>query len=166
MSVAENIALREFDQPPLTKARWFLNRSAIRDAALTVIRNFSIRPPFPDIAIRNLSGGNVRRAVLGRDLMGGEARILVVANPCVGLDFVAIASVHNHLVELRNNGGALLLVSEDLDELVKLSDRIVVMSGGVIAHETLPSELDRTVVGSHIGGHAAAPASYKIYSEP
>ncbi len=158
MSVAENIALRKFDQPPFAKARWFLNRSAIREAALAVIRNFSIRPPFPDIAIRNLSGGNLRRAVLGRDLMGGEARILVVANPCVGLDFVATASVHNHLVELRNNGGALLLVSEDLDELVKLADRIVVMSDGVIAHETLPSELDRAVVGSYIGGHATAPA--------
>ncbi len=71
----------------------------------------------------------------------------------IGLDFVATAFVHNHLVELRNNGGALLLVSEDLDELVKLADRIVVMSGGVIAHETQPSELDRAVVGRYIGGH-------------
>jgi general nucleoside transport system ATP-binding protein len=164
MSMAENIALRKFDQPPFSKARWFLNRSAIRDAALAVIRNFSIRPPFPDVPIRNLSGGNVRRAVLGRDLMGIEARILVVANPCVGLDFVATASVHNHLVELRNNGGALLLVSEDLDELVKLADRIVVMSGGVIAHETRPSELDRAVVGTYMGGNTAASTSYKIYS--
>jgi len=164
MSVAENISLRKFDQPPFAKARWFLNRSAIKDAALAVIRNFSIRPPFPDVPIRNLSGGNVRRAVLGRDLMGNEAKILVVANPCVGLDFVATAFVHNHLVEIRNDGGALLLVSEDLDELVKLADRIVVMSGGVIAHETLPSELDRTVVGSYMGGHVAASASCKIYS--
>jgi simple sugar transport system ATP-binding protein len=153
MSVAENIALRKFDQPPLAKARWFLNRSAIRDIAVVVIRNFSIRPPFPDIPIRNLSGGNLQRTVLGRDLLGGEARILVVANPCHGLDFVATASVHNHLVELRNNGGALLLVSEDFDELVKLADRIVVMSSGVIAHETQSSELDRAVIGRHIGGH-------------
>ena len=153
MTVAENLALRTFDRPPLSKARWLLSRSAIRDAALAVIRSFSIRPPFPGIPIRNLSGGNVQRAVLGRDLMGGEARILVVANPCHGLDLVATAFVHNHLVELRNNGGAVLLVSEDLDELEQVADRIVVMSSGVIAHETQSSELDRAVVGRHIGGH-------------
>ena len=164
MSLVENLALRRFDQPPISKARCFLNRSAIRDAGVAVIRGFSIRPPFPDIAIRNLSGGNLRRAVLGRDLSRGEARILVVANPCVGLDFVGTAFIHNKLLELRNSGGALLLVSEDLDELVKLADRIVVMSGGVIAHETRSSELDRAVVGHYmggrdVGGHAAASAS-------
>ena len=162
MSVAENLALRRLTAS-ISKARWFLNRSAIREAAVAVIRGFSIRPPFPDIAIRNLSGGNVRRAVLGRDLMGGEARILVVANPCVGLDFVGTASVHNKLVELRNSGGALLLVSEDLDELVKLADRIVVMSGGVIAHETRPrswtGQCRNYMGGRDVGGHAAASAS-------
>jgi general nucleoside transport system ATP-binding protein len=152
MTVAENLALRKFDRAPFSKMRWLLNRSAIRDAASIVIKNFSIRPPFPEIPIRNLSGGNVQRAVLGRDLMDGEARILVVANPCHGLDFVATAFVHNHLVELRNNGGALLVVSEDLDELVKLADRIVVMSGGAIAHETRPAELDRALLGRYIGG--------------
>jgi general nucleoside transport system ATP-binding protein len=153
MTVAENLALRKFDRAPFSKMRWLLNRSAIREAASAVIRTFSIRPPFPDTPIRNLSGGNVQRAVLGRDLAGGEARILVVANPCHGLDLVATAFVHNHLIELRNNGGALLLVSEDLDELAKLADRIVVMSSGTIAHETRPSELDRAVVGRYIGGH-------------
>ena len=159
MSVAENLALRKFDRAPFSKLRWLLNRSAIRDAALAIIKSFSIRPPFSETPIRNLSGGNVQRAVLGRDLMDGEARILVIANPCHGLDLVATAFVHNHLVELRNSGGALLLVSEDLDELVKLADRIVVMSGGAIAHEAHSSELDRAVVGRHMGGHVVAAAS-------
>ena len=159
MSVAENLALRKFDRAPFSKLRWLLNRSAIRDAALAIIKNFSIRPPFPDTPIRNLSGGNVQRAVLGRDLMDGDARILVIANPCHGLDLVATAFVHNHLVELRNSGGALLLVSEDLDELLKLADRIVVMSSGIIAHEAHSSELDRALVGHHIGGNVAAPVS-------
>lgn len=153
MTVAENLTLRKFDRAPFSKMRWLLNRSAIKDAARTVIESFSIRPPFPDTPIRNLSGGNVQRAVLGRDLMDGEARILVVANPCHGLDLVATAFVHNHLVELRNNGGAVLLVSEDLDELVKLADRIVVMSSGMVTHETQSSELDRALVGRYIGGH-------------
>ena len=153
MSVAENLALRRFDQPPVARGRWFLNRAAMREAALTVIRAFSIRPPNPEVSARSLSGGNLQKAVMGRDLMAGDAAILVVANPCMGLDFLATASLHNRLVEMRNRGGALLVVSEDLDELVELADRIVVMSGGRIAYETHSSELDRTVIGSHFGGH-------------
>jgi simple sugar transport system ATP-binding protein len=156
MSVAENLALRSFDRPPMSQWRWLLNRSAIREAAVAVIRAFSVRPSSPDVLIRNLSGGNLRKVVVGRDLMGGEAKILVVANPCVGLDFVATASIHNRLIELRNKGGALLLVSEDLDELVQLADRIMVMSGGVIAYETHSSQLDRAVIGSYFGGHAGS----------
>lgn len=91
---------------------------------------------------------------MGRDLLGTDARILVVANPCMGLNFIAAASLHNRLVEMRNRGGALLLVSEDLDELIESADRIVVMSGGRIAYEIHSSELDRAVIGSHFGGHA------------
>ena len=159
MSVAQNMALRSFDQSPLSKWGWLLNRRAIRDAAQSIIRIFSVRPPSPDILVRNLSGGNLRKAVLGRDLIAGQAKILVVANPTMGLDFMATEFVHNRLIELRNRGGALLLVSEDLDELVKLADRIMVMSAGVIAHETLASELDRAVIGSHFGGHHGKHAS-------
>ena len=158
MSVAENLALRSFDRPPLSMCRWLLNRSAVRKAAVAMIRTFSIRPSSPEILIRNLSGGNLRKAVLGRDLMAGEARILIVANPCVGLDFMATASIHNDFIELRNRGGSLLLVSEDLDELIQLADRIVVMSGGVIAHETHPAQLDRALIGNYFGGQASAPA--------
>jgi ABC-type uncharacterized transport system ATPase subunit len=156
MSVAENLALRSFDLPPLSVWRWLVNRSAIRDGALAIIRAFSIRPSSPDTLIRNLSGGNLRKAVLGRDLMNSDAKIMVVANPCVGLDFAATAFLHNRLVEMRNRGGALLLISEDLDELMQLADRILVMSGGVIAHETHNSQLDRAVIGSYFGGHAGA----------
>jgi ABC-type uncharacterized transport system ATPase subunit len=92
--------------------------------------------------------------VLARDLAGREANIMVVGNLCFGLDLSATAFVHNHLIELRNRGGAVLLVSEDLEELLKLADRIVVMGGGKIAHETLRADLDLAVVGRHMGGHS------------
>jgi simple sugar transport system ATP-binding protein len=154
MTVAENLALRTFDLSPFTRWRWFVNYSAIRNSALAVIRAFSVRPSSPEVLIRNLSGGNLRKVVVGRDLNGDEAKILVVANPCVGLDFLATAFIHNRLIELRNRGGALLLVSEDLDELVQLADRIMVMSGGSIVHETHSSQMDRAEIGSYFGGHA------------
>ena len=80
---------------------------------------------------------------------------MVVANPCFGLDFAATAFVHNRLIELRNSGGAVLLISEDLDELMKLADRIVVISEGAIAHETMRANLDLAVVGQFMGGHVA-----------
>ncbi len=152
LSLADNLALRRFDCRPFARWHFLLDRKAIRDAAIELIQNFSIRPPSPSIAIRNLSGGNLRKAVVGRDLSDGNARILVVANPTVGLDFAATASVHNRLIERRNNGAALLLISEDLDELVQLSDRIAVMSRGEIVHETSAQELDRATVGAYFAG--------------
>ena len=106
--------------------------------------------------MRDLSGGNVQRTVLARDLSSGAARIMVVANPCLGLDFAATAFVHNQLMTLRNRGGSVLLVSEDLEELTRIADRILVISAGNIVHETTRAELDLAVVGRHMGGHGAA----------
>jgi len=153
MSVAENLALRTFDRPPLAKFGFLLERGALRRAAEEEVRHFSIRAPSIWSPIRNLSGGNVQRAVLARDLANGEAKILVVANPCFGLDFAATAFVHNQLVDLRNRGKSVLLISEDLDELLKIADRILVMSGGEIVHETMRTDLDLAVVGRYMGGH-------------
>jgi ABC-type uncharacterized transport system ATPase subunit len=156
MSLAQNLALRTFDQPPIRRHGWLLSMKALRNAAIEAIRRFSIRPPSPDIPIENLSGGNVQRAVLARELEGGTAKILVVSNPCFGLDLAATTFVHNHLIEIRNRGGSVLLVSEDLDELIKLCDRILVMSEGSIVHETVRAEIDLSVIGQHMGGHAVA----------
>ena len=154
MSVAENLALRTFDRAPVSKFGFLLDRVAIGQAAKELVRRFSIRTPSIWAPIRNLSGGNVQRTVLARDLGSGEAKIMVVANPCFGLDFAATAFVHTQLIDLRNRGGSVLLVSEDLDELMKVADRILVMSGGEIAHEALSADLDLTVVGRYMGGHA------------
>jgi simple sugar transport system ATP-binding protein len=155
MSVAENLAMRSFDRAPMARYGFLLDSAAIRQSAERSVQRFSIRAPSIWSPIRTLSGGNVQRAVLARELGGHEARILVAANPCFGLDFAATSFVHNQLMDLRNRGGSVLLVSEDLDELLKIADRIVVMSGGAIAHETRRAELDRALVGRYMGGHAA-----------
>jgi simple sugar transport system ATP-binding protein len=153
LSVAENLALRSFERPPIARFGFLLDRAAIRQSAENAGRRFSIRTPSVRSPVRNLSGGNVQRLVLARDLGSGEAKIMVVANPCFGLDFAATAFVHNQLIELRNRGGSVLLVSEDLDELMKIADRILVMSGGEIAHEALRGDLDLAAVGRYMGGH-------------
>ena len=80
--------------------------------------------------------------------------VLIAANPVFGLDFAAVAEIHGRIVQVRNQGGAVLLVSEDLDELLELSDRIVVMSEGRIVHETTAATADRHELGAFMGGGA------------
>ncbi|WP_441256267.1 ABC transporter ATP-binding protein [Bradyrhizobium sp. 482_C4_N1_1] len=152
MSVADNIAFREFDRAPFASLGWWLNRGAFRDDAKKKIVQYKIKTRTPDTPIAALSGGNVQRAVLAREL-GGNVEVLIAANPCFGLDFAAVAQIHAEIMAARNRGAAVLLVSEDLDELLELSDRLVVMFHGEFVYEARTSEADLTVVGRHMAGH-------------
>ncbi|MEI7445469.1 MAG: ABC transporter ATP-binding protein [Burkholderiales bacterium] len=158
MSVAENLALREFDVGPIARAGW-LSPSRIVAAALPRIEGFGVKTRGPDAPIGTLSGGNVQRAVLARELSRG-CRVLIVMNPVFGLDFAAVDEIHRRLLEARNGGAAVLLVSEDLDELIELSDRVAVMSEGMVVFETADAageraEIGRRMGGAHDSGHVA-----------
>jgi simple sugar transport system ATP-binding protein len=157
MSVAENMALRNFDRPPLAAGPW-LRRRAMREQAERFIAEFKVRSQGPDAAITTLSGGNVQRAVLAREL-SDRASVLIAANPVFGLDFAAVAEIHDRILAARNAGAAVLLVSEDLDELLELSDRIAVMFDGRIVHETPAATADIEVIGPAMAGHQAAGAA-------
>jgi ABC-type uncharacterized transport system ATPase subunit len=152
MSVADNIAFREFDRAPFASGGWWLNRAAFRDDADRKIAQYKIKTRTPDTPISALSGGNVQRAVLAREL-GGDVEVLIAANPCFGLDFAAVAQIHAEIMAARNRGAAVLLVSEDLDELLELSDRLVVMFHGQFVYEARASEADLTEIGRHMAGH-------------
>ena len=152
MSVADNIALRKFDRAPFALGGWWLNRGAFRSDAEKKISRYKIKTRGPDMPISALSGGNVQRAVLAREL-GGDVEVLIAANPCFGLDFAAVAQIRAEIMAARNRGAAVLLVSEDLDELLELSDRLVVMFHGQLVYEARASEADLTEVGRHMAGH-------------
>jgi len=152
MSVADNIAFREFDRAPFASGGWWLQRAAFRDDAQKKIARYKIKTRTPDTPIAALSGGNVQRAVLAREL-GGDVEVLIAANPCFGLDFAAVAQIHAEIMAARNRGAAVLLVSEDLDELLELSDRLVVMFHGAFVYEARASEADLTEIGRHMAGH-------------
>src|SRR5205085_139021 len=145
---AENLAFRTFDRHPLTLARWFVNRRAVHARAQALIERYNVKPAVPAARIGTLSGGNIQRAVLAREL-GDHVEVLVAANPCFGLDFKAVAEIRSQLMQARNRGAAVLLVSEDLDEILELADRILVISGGRIAYETTSKEADRAVIGKY-----------------
>jgi general nucleoside transport system ATP-binding protein len=152
MSVAENMALRTFDRPPQAKGILLL-LNAIRQMAQTLIQQFSVKTPSPDTPVGNLSGGNVQRTVLARELSSDRIALLIAANPCFGLDFAAVDFIHTQIVAARNRGVAVLLVSEDLDELLKLSDRLLVISGGKLVYESLTAEADYAAIGQSMAGH-------------
>ena len=160
MSVGHNMGLRVFDTAPAAQAGW-LRWDVIRDRARQLIADYGVKTQGEGALIRSLSGGNVQRAVLAREL-SEEADLLLVSNPVFGLDFAAVAEIHGRLVAARNRGAAVLLVSEDLDELMQLSDRIVVMSEGRIVFECDARTADRLVLGAHMGGHAhdASPETH------
>ena len=152
MSVADNIAFREFDRAPYSSAGFWLNRAAFRNDARKKIARYKIKTRTPDTPIAALSGGNVQRAVLAREL-GSDVEVLIAANPCFGLDFAAVAQIHAEIMAARNRGAAVLLVSEDLDELLELSDRLVVMFHGQFVYEAPTNAVNLTEIGRHMAGH-------------
>jgi simple sugar transport system ATP-binding protein len=128
LTIAENLLL--------TRRRgFFVNRRRAAAQARDAIERFDIKASGPDAVTRVLSGGNAQRVLLAREL-AGEPRVLVAAAPTRGLDVGATEAVRELLDAFRARGGAVLLLSEDLDEVLALSDRIVVLYRGRIAHET------------------------------
>ncbi|OGA82403.1 MAG: ABC transporter ATP-binding protein [Burkholderiales bacterium RIFCSPHIGHO2_01_FULL_63_240] len=163
LSVAMNIGLRRFDQAPAARGGW-LRGGVLRQQARELIATYGIKTQGENAPIRSLSGGNVQRAVLAREL-DGQVDVLLVANPVFGLDFAAVAEIHSRIMAVRNAGGAVLLISEDLDELLKLADRIVVMSEGQVVHGCDARDADRHVLGSFMGGHHHGPHDHGAHQE-
>ena len=152
MSVAENIAFRSYDKPPIASLGWWLSPGPMRKRAEELIERYRVKTTSPDSPIEALSGGNVQRAVLAREL-SGDVDVLIVANPCFGLDFASVAEIRSQIMEQRNRGAAVLLVSEDLDEILELSDRVAVMSGGTISYVSPIEDTHRNTIGQHMAGH-------------
>jgi general nucleoside transport system ATP-binding protein len=158
MSVSDNMAFRSFDEPPILRGRWFIDRSRMRDRAEQAIAEYRVKTPSSDTPIGQLSGGNVQRAVLAREL-SGSATVLIAANPCFGLDIAAVAEIYTRLAAAREAGAAILLVSADLDEIFTLADRVVVISEGRVVHECLAADADRALIGYYMAGAAHAPST-------
>jgi general nucleoside transport system ATP-binding protein len=150
MTVAENMALRDFDEPPLCVGG-MLRPAGWRSRARQWIADYGIKTQGEIAPMKSLSGGNVQRAVLAREL-AGAIKVLIAANAVFGLDFAAVQEIHTRLRQVRDAGAGVLLISEDLDELLELSDRILVISEGRLVYETTAASADRNLLGTHMGG--------------
>lgn len=129
-TVAENLVLREHHKPPYSHAG-FLNLKWIADHSDELIKTYNVKTPSQETLAKNLSGGNIQKVVLAREL-SRQPRVLIAAQPTRGLDIGATEYVHQRLLEQRHEGTAILLISEDLDEILALSDRIAVIYEGRI----------------------------------
>jgi simple sugar transport system ATP-binding protein len=129
-SVADNAILQDHDRKPFSRGI-FLNFKAIDQHARDLVRAFRIKTPGLKTPVRNLSGGNIQKLILAREL-ARHPRVLIAAQPTRGVDIGATEYIHARLLEQREKGLATLLISEDLDEIKNLSDRIMVLYGGEI----------------------------------
>ncbi len=138
---------------PLVRGPWraWLDRGAIGRRAAGIVERFGVRPARLDLPARALSGGNQQRLVVGREL-SPPPRLLLAAQPTRGIDVAGTALIHRRLAELRDAGGAILLVSSELDELMALADRILVLFRGRLAGELDPAQATTEEIGSLMTG--------------
>jgi len=129
-TVSENLILQDHSRPPFSRSI-FLNFKSIVGHAKRMIGEFNIKTPHQDTLVKNLSGGNIQKVVMAREL-SRQPRVLIAAQPTRGVDIGAIEYIHSQLLQQRSDGLATLLISEDLDEIRNLSDRIAVMFDGEI----------------------------------
>jgi simple sugar transport system ATP-binding protein len=151
MTVRDNLNLRRFDRDQSGAYRFWLPSEEMAAFARRAIASYRIKTPSDEAPISVLSGGNVQRTILAREL-DGAVDLLVVSNPCFGLDVQAVAEIRARIMAARNSGTAVLLLSEDLDEILELSDRIVVMRQGAVVYETLAAIADAQIIGGHMVG--------------
>ncbi|MDO1485114.1 sugar ABC transporter ATP-binding protein [Rhodococcus rhodochrous] len=151
LSIADNLVMK--DLASVSRRGW-LDRRTIRDRAAELVRQYNIATPSVDVPLRSLSGGNQQKVVLARELSARPA-VLVAAQPTHGLDIGAIEDMYTRLREAADAGVAVLLVSTELEEVMALSDRVAVLSGGRITGVLARAEATSERLGMLLGGEAA-----------
>lgn len=151
MSVMENVIAERYRSPRFSRMG-FLDWKASRQFAEKLIADYEVKCPSPEARIRLLSGGNMQKLILGRAL-DPDPTVILASQPTRGLDVGAVAYVHRMLLEARDRGAAILLISEDLEEVLALSDRIIVMSKGRLSTPSSRGERSIRELGELMAGH-------------
>jgi simple sugar transport system ATP-binding protein len=149
-SISENAVLKSYRGKSISRGPVVLWRS-VHLHAHDLIHRYSVTTPGPHLRARDLSGGNLQKLVLGREF-AGNPRVLIAASPTRGLDVGAIETVHSYLRQAAGDGVAVLLISEDLDEILALSDRVVVMYEGQLTGEFDPTKATVEEIGLAMAG--------------
>jgi general nucleoside transport system ATP-binding protein len=150
-TLQSNMVLEVYNRPPFSKFG-LLNENAMKEYAKKILANFDVRSGEGAISIaRTLSGGNQQKAIIGRELEL-DPNLLIAVQPTRGLDVGSIEYIHKRLIEHRDNGKAVLLISLELDEVLQLSDRIAIVNNGELVGIVNASETDENEVGLMMAG--------------
>jgi ABC-type uncharacterized transport system ATPase subunit len=156
MSLAENLVLGRHRDPALGRGPWLEPRTLVARAQ-ALLDTYDVRPPDPALRAGQLSGGNQQKLIAARELSRG-ARVVLAAHPTRGVDLGAIEFIHRRLLDERDAGHGVLLVSSELSEILALCDRVLVVFGGRIVHEATPATTDERTLGLYMTGRAAGTA--------
>lgn len=162
-SVRENLILKDYDSPRFSHFSW-LRLQVIEDFAHQMVKHFTIRTPSLDTSCASLSGGNIQKVILARE-MSRNPKLLIAAYPIRGLDLGATEYVHKQFLKLSHNGGAVILISEELDELLAMCDRIAVMYHGRIIDIVDAHTATKQALGLLMAGIRRDP-SQELQEEP
>jgi simple sugar transport system ATP-binding protein len=165
MTAAENLFLGRQREPSPPAPGFWLGGPTLALRAITTLLEYDVRPPDPRMRAGRLSGGNQQKLVAAREL-GRRAKALIAAHPTRGVDLGSVDALHRRILAARDAGVGVLLVSSELTEILALSDRILVMTGGRIVHETTPAATDERTLGLYMTGRAALIDSPTVPAPP
>jgi simple sugar transport system ATP-binding protein len=157
-SISDNLVLNTYDEPPFARL-WIRDDEAVLRAAQQRVEAFDVRTPSVRLPAATLSGGNQQKVIVGREF-SRPIRLLIASQPTRGLDVGSIEYIHERIVEKRDQGTAVLIVSVELDEVLALADRIAVMFRGRIvavlpAEEASREQLGLLMAGSTVDAEAS-----------
>lgn len=151
-SITENLMLGIHDKSPFAQRGVHLKKKEIRERASRLIKEYDVRTPNQDVPIGNLSGGNMQKVVIAREFEF-DTPVLIISQPTRGVDIGAIEFIHKQIIQKRNEGCAILLVSAELDEIFRLSDRIITLYEGQITGEFNSGEITKKEIGYYMTGN-------------
>jgi simple sugar transport system ATP-binding protein len=150
LSLTQNLLLTRADAQTVGRGGW-LRWSEIAQQTQAILQRYGVKAAGPQAAAKSLSGGNLQKYMMGREIEA-KPRVLIVAQPTWGVDVGAAAQIHEALIKLRDEGCAVLIVSEELDELFKLSDRLYVMAKGQMSPSIATRDATLELVGQWMSG--------------
>jgi simple sugar transport system ATP-binding protein len=149
--IADNLLMGKHRNSAFTKFSFHQNRKAIRDYASRIFEKFDIRAAGVDTQVGSLSGGNMQKVVIAREF-SFDSQVYIIAQPTRGVDIGAIEFIHNRILEKKEEGAAILLCSADLDEVLRLSDRVITLYEGRVTGEFDKDHLEKTEIGYYMTG--------------
>jgi len=158
-SIADNMVLNRFDEPQFSK-HGIRDMEAVNNQTTRLVAAFDVRTPSIKTSVESLSGGNKQKVVIAREL-SAEPKFLIASQPTRGVDVGSIEFIHSQIVAARDNGAGVLLVSAELDEILSLSDRIVVMYDGCFVAELDGENPDRVEIGRLMAGGNSSVSNHE-----